>query len=210
MIFPRLVFGLLFFCFLFYSCAADKSGYVDVPSDHGDELKNSSSDYDNLVLKAGSYGDLLLAIDSNKISALYTVKNQSCYFIESEFTKFSAEVPLKWRKIGSTQKGEGKLTAEKDAVWIQFSGNDAGCAPELFKSAQKLPITKINNWKKIRAIDKNSVEISSEPIEGMKIKQSFKKGDIICILEEKNAWLRVENIAQSAQVGWIKAADVEQ
>ena len=43
----------------------------------------------------------------------------------------------------------------------------------------------------------------------MKIGQSFKKGDIICILEQKNDWLRVEKIAQSPQVGWVKASDLK-
>jgi hypothetical protein len=43
----------------------------------------------------------------------------------------------------------------------------------------------------------------------MKIGQSFKRGDVICILEEKKGWLRVEKIAQSPQVGWIKTKDLE-
>jgi hypothetical protein len=206
----RKALSFITICLLFFSCGPDKSGYVDVPSDHGDELKTNISDEADLKLKAGNYGNLLLAIDSNKVSALYTEDGQSCYFFETEFTKFSAENPLKWRKIGSDEKGEGKFTAERAAVWIQLSGNTSGCAPELFKSAQKMPITKINNWKKISAVDKNLVEISSEPLEGMKIGQSFRKGDIICILEEKNDWLRVEKIAKSAQVGWIKATDIKQ
>jgi hypothetical protein len=195
-------------CLLFFSCGPDKSTYVDVPSDHGDELKINASDEADLKLKAGNYGNLILAIDTNKVTALYTKDGQSCYFFETEFTKYSAESALKWRKIGSDEKGDGKFIAEPGAVWIQLSGKASGCAPDLFKSAQKMPISKINNWKKISAVDKNLVEISSEPLEGMKIGQSFKKGDIICILEEKNDWLRVEKIAKSAQVGWIKAADI--
>jgi hypothetical protein len=204
--------NILIYSFLslfLFSCSDDKSGYVDIPADHGDELKISKAADDITVPRAGNYGNLLFAIDSNKISALYTSKGKSCYFIESDFTKFSAETPMKWSVVGSTQKGEGKLIAEKDAVWIQFNGSSTGCAPELFKAAQKFPLSKINNWKKIIAVNSNSVEISSEPIDAMKIGQSFKKGDIICILEQKNDWLRVEKIAQSPQVGWVKASDLK-
>jgi hypothetical protein len=200
---------IFFFILIFCSCGPDKSGYVDVPGDHGDELNINQSSPEDMILKAGNYENLILAIDSNKISALYTAKGQNCYFIETEFSKFSAETTLSWRQIGSTQKGEGKFTAEKDAVWIQFNGNPTGCAAQLFKSAQKLPLVKINNWKIIRTVEKNSIEISSEPLDGMKIGQSFKRGDVICILEEKKGWLRVEKIAQSPQVGWIKTIDLE-
>jgi hypothetical protein len=198
-----------FFSLLIISCASDKSAYVDVPSDHDEELKNSKYADEITVPMAGNYGNILFAIDSNKISALYSDKGRNCYFIESEFTKFSAENTLKWRQVGTNQKGEGKLTVEKDALWIQFSGNPLGCAPELFKSIQKFPITKINNWRKICVVNKNLVEISSEPLEAMKIGQSFKKGDIICILEQKKEWLRVEKIAKSPQVGWIRASELE-
>jgi hypothetical protein len=206
---PKNIVFPFFFTLLIISCASDKSAYVDVPSDLGEELKNSKYADEITVPMAGNYGNILFAIDSNKISALYTDKGQNCYFIESEFTKFSAENTLKWRQVGTNQKGEGKLTVQKDALWIQFSGNPLGCAPELFKSIQKFPITKINNWRKICAVNKQLVEISSEPLEAMKIGQSFKKGDIICILEQKNEWLRVEKIAKSPQVGWIRASELE-
>jgi len=201
-------FSTLLFAFLLFSCSSDNSGFVDVPTDHGDEVKINKSADEITVPMAGNYGNLLFAIDSNKISALYTDKGQSCYFFESSFTKFGAEVPLNWRLIGAKQDGEGKLTVEKDAVWIQLNGKPTGCAPELFKKVQKFPISKVNNWKKISSVN-ITVEISSEPLESMKIGQSFKKGDIICILEQKKDWLRVEKIAKSPQVGWIKASELD-
>ena len=206
---PRNIAISYLFSLLIISCASDKTAYVDVPADHGEELKNSKSVDEITVPMAGNYGNITFAIDSKMISALYSAKGQNCYFIESEFTKFSAENDLKWRQVGTNQKGAGKLTVEKDALWIQFSGNPVGCAPELFKSSQKFPITKINNWQKICVVNKNLVEISSEPLEAMKIGQSFKKGDIICILEQKKEWLRVEKIAKSPQVGWIRASELE-
>jgi hypothetical protein len=202
---PASFFFLLILC----SCGPDKSGYVDVPTDHGDELKINQSSPEEMMLRAGNYENLLLAIDSNKISALYIAKGQNCYFIETQFSKFSAETSLSWKQIGSNMKGEGKFTAEKDAVWIQFNGTPSGCAPQLFKSPQKLPLVKLNNWKIIKTVERNSIEISSEPLDGMKIGQSFKRGDVICILEAKKEWLRVEKIAQSPQVGWIKTKDLE-
>jgi len=194
---------------LFASCASDNASISEMPEENRKivEIKEEAE----MVVQAGSYDNTLLAVDGKEVTGIYNLNSNSanCYFyFQGHFDKRKETFPIRWNHPGEKEEGKGTLTIQNGEIILKLQGKAKGqCPAELLKEGIKIPLTKESNWQSIRMVKNKSTQIYEEPEKGMETGASFKKDDIVCVLEKKDSWLRVEKIGQKTQAGWIKASD---
>jgi hypothetical protein len=189
--------------FLFSACLSDNGNFAEVPESHGVEVEIKDTEIKEIGFQAGTYENAMLAIDSNNISGFYQI-GSFAVFIEGAYVAGKAAFPISWSRPNSEEKGNGTLMVTLNGIRLKLEGNPGNCPADMLKGEGLIiPLNRPTAWKQIKKME-NAAEIFTEPEAGMEMGSSFKKGDIICILEKKNKWIRVEKIGKSTLAGWIR------
>jgi hypothetical protein len=206
----------IFFCatFLFIQCGSDERtvGYVELPVHH--EGTNEPQETDRILLQSGNYGNLQVAFNGAEVTGYYNMVTGNgqlgCnfYFIGKTEGK-KGQFPIEWYFPGNNVQNTGTITIAEGKIELKVVGNPGGqCMPELTAAGESLSLHNANNWKSIRIINSSKAEIYEENDESMGTGLYYKKGDVLCVLEEKGEWLRTELVGKD-KMGWVKAADLD-
>jgi hypothetical protein len=164
---------------------------------------------------AGIYNHAIVAVSDSQFTALYNVDNnpKNCsFYLQGIIKDHSDTVFIQWRTIRNDQKGRGYLLiTDKNNLNLKLEAEKFNsCAKELFVTGIKLKPLKKYNWKSFRLIKEKSSIVFEEPIEDMPSIGKFKNKELVCVLEEKSNWLRVENMKTKSTLGWIQKNDTEE
>jgi hypothetical protein len=205
----------IFLFLVLFSCSCN---YVEeyFPST-SDKKKNIVELYveDQGRIIAGIYDNAIVAVSDSQFIALYNVDNnpKNCSFYLHGIIKDHIDtVFVQWRTTKNDLRGRGHLLiSDKNNLILKLEAEKFNsCSKELFATGIKLKPLKKYNWKSFRLIKEKSSMVFEEPIEEMPSIGKFKNKELVCVLEEKSNWLRVENMKTKSTLGWIQKNDSEE
>ena len=180
---------LFCFIFLFIQCGSDERTVENVDLSSKNH-SNKSQSSEKIALQSGSYGDLQVAYDGKQVTGYYNLVTGNgqfaCtfYFIGKTDGK-KGQIPIEWHFPGDKERNTGTLTIEEGKIQLKVEGNPGGqCMPELMTEGEQLSLLHANNWKSIRVVKSAKAKIYEEADESLDSGMHYKKGDVLCVLEE--------------------------
>ena len=205
----------IFLLLVLFSCACN---YVEeyFPST-SEKNKNIVELYveDQGRILAGIYDHAIIAVSDSQFTAVCNVDNntKNCsLYLQGIIKDLSDTVFVQWRRVKNDLKGTGYvLIADKNTLKLKLEGQKFNsCLNDLFANVLELKPIKRYNWKSLRLIKEKSSSVFEEPLEDMPSIGKFKNKELVCVLEEKSNWLRVENRRSKITLGWIQKSDTEE
>jgi hypothetical protein len=170
---------------------------------------------ENIVggIVSGIYQNTFIAIEKQEISGFYNTEknpNNCQFYFKGKYNSESKLFDIQLRNLIDNEILEGTLKTIDAKVNIKTKVNfRTKCLETINKNGLLLNFTKKSNWLKIASVIKENTEIFEEPDETMDTGLKFKKNELLCILEEKNNWYRVESFGKTTNAGWVKKESVE-
>jgi hypothetical protein len=210
----KVKFLLLFTLLSFFSCEEKiENENVKKNSQENKTIEIPEEKNNSVHLASGIYENTYIAANDNEISGVFNVdkKLKSCqFYFNGVYDSAENLFKISLRNIKSNETIEGTLETIKDSVKIKSVTNfNLKCPENLQTTGLKLELTKKSNWLKISSVLNKNTEIFEEPDESMGTGIKFKKNELVCILEMKNNWYRVESIGKNTNAGWIKKENIE-
>lgn len=210
----KVKFLLLFTLLSFFSCEEKiENENVKKNSQENKTIEIPEEKYNSVHLASGIYENTYIAANDNEISGVFNVdkKLKSCqFYFNGVYDSAENLFKISLRNLNNNEKTEGTLETYKDSVKIKSETNFIIKCPEsLQTTGLKLELTKKSNWLKISSVLNKNTEIFEEPDESMGTGIKFKKNELLCILEIKNNWYRVESIGKNTNAGWIKKENID-
>lgn len=182
-----------------------------------DKSKNIVELYveDQSKISAGIYDQAIVAISDSQLTAIYysSEKQNDCYFyLQGILNDDIDTVPIQWRSAKNDLIGKGLIIiSENKNLRLKFEAEQFNtCSRELFVNGVELYLLKKYNWRSLRLIKGKSVSVFEEPLEDMPSIGKMSNKELVCVLEEKANWLRVENRKSKITLGWIQKTASEE
>jgi hypothetical protein len=210
----KVKFLLLFTLLSFFSCEEKiENENVKKNSQGNKTIEIPEEKYNSVHLASGIYENTYIAANDNEISGVFNADKKliSCqFYFNGVYDSAENLFKISLRNLNNNEKTEGTLETYKDSVKIKSETNFIIKCPEsLQTTGLKLELTKKSNWLKISSVLNKNTEIFEEPDESMGTGIKFKKDELLCILEMKNNWYRVESIGKNTNAGWIKKENID-
>ena len=169
---------------------------------------------DQSKIKAGIYDHAIIAVSDSLFTAVYyfSEKQKDCFFYLQGIIKDDNDtVPLQWRSAKNDLTGKGLIiTSDNKNLRLKLESKEYNnCSKDLFVEGVELNLLKKYNWRSLRLIKGRSVPVFEEPLEDMPSIGKMSNKELVCVLEEKSNWLRVENRKSKITLGWIQKKDAE-
>ena len=74
--------------------------------------------------------------------------------------------------------------------------------PELLAQGETLQLAKADSWKAVRML-RQEAQLFEEPSDAMQLPEKLPAATLICILEQKEGWVRFEEPLEGGKMGWI-------
>ncbi len=210
----RIFFFILGILVLNFACQQEENSQNVKTSKSNKQIIELQEEELNVAgIVSGVYQNTLIAIEKDEISGVYNAdkKLKGCqFYFNGHYNPQSKVFDIQLRNLANNEMIDGKLGPIGENINIKTETNFNIKCPDSFNTTGlTVSFIKKANWLKISSVLNKNTEIFEEPDESMGTGIKFKKNELVCILEMKNNWYRVESIGKNTNAGWIKKENIE-